>query len=247
MISSEDQRLWEDYEITRNPEIREKIIKRYLPLVRYVVGRMVVSPPPGLDYEDLLSFGVIGLLHAVEKFEPARGFVFQTYAVPRIRGAILDELRKYDWISRTGREKLQKLEHAMEHLLQQHGHVEDDKLREELDMDEASYRELLEISERSFVVSLDETFSYGEGEVDRGDLLADTASLQDEVMERREEYEWLYQALQELSEREQLVLSLYYAEGLTLKEIGAVLGVTESRVSQIHGKALMILRTKQAL
>jgi RNA polymerase sigma factor for flagellar operon FliA len=208
---------------------------------------MMVSPPPGLDYEDLLSFGVIGLLHALEKFEPSRGFVFQTYAVPRIRGAILDELRKYDWISRTGREKLQKLEQAMEHLLQEHGQVEDEKLREELGMDESSYRELLEISERSFVVSLDETFVYGEGEMNRGDSLADPSSLQDEIMERQEEYEWLYGALQDLSEREQMVLSLYYAEGLTLKEIGAVLGVTESRVSQIHGKALMILRTKQVL
>ncbi len=247
MVALEDQQLWEEYEATKSPEVREKIVKRYLPLVRYVVGRMVVTPPPGLDYEDILSFGVIGLLHAVEKFDLSRGFVFQTYAVPRIRGAILDELRKYDWISRTGREKLQKLEHAMEHLLQKHGHVEDEKLREELDMDEASYRELLEISERSFVVSLDETLGYGENEMERGDSLADSSALPDEVLEQQEEYEWLYASLQKLSEREQLVLSLYYAEGLTLKEIGAVLGVTESRVSQIHGKALMILRTKQAL
>jgi RNA polymerase sigma factor for flagellar operon FliA len=247
MIASEDQQLWKAYEATKSPEVREKIVKRYLPLVRYVVGRMVVTPPPGLDYEDILSFGVIGLLHALEKFDLSRGFVFQTYAVPRIRGAILDELRKYDWISRTGREKLQKLEHAMEDLLQKHGQVEDSKLQEELGMDEGAYRELLEISERSFVVSLDETLGYGDGEMDRGDSLADPSALPDEVLEQREEYEWLYASLQELSEREQLVLSLYYAEGLTLKEIGAILGVTESRVSQIHGKALMVLRTKKAL
>lgn len=237
-----DGELWEEFVRTGSPESREKIIKRYLPLVKYVTARMAVSPPPGLDFEDLLSFGVFGLLDAVERFDLSKGFAFQTFAVPRIRGAILDELRKCDWISRTGREKLQRLNKAMETVLQDRGTLSDDALMDAAGMDEKEYRETLELSSRSYIVSLDEVLSLEDGDVSREGIVPDERAGAEELLEDEDETLWVAEALKELSERERQVISLYYYEGLTLKEIGQVLGVTESRVSQIHGKALASMR-----
>jgi RNA polymerase sigma factor for flagellar operon FliA len=243
-MESSDRDLWEDYTKNPSPENRERLVKRYLPLVKYVAMRMAVTPPPGLDYDDILSFGAMGLLEALDRFDPSRGFCFQTFAVPRIRGAILDELRRYDWISRNGREKLQRLERAMEELYSMGVPQEDGALMERLGMDEKSYRELLEIAGRCYLVSLDEVLSLEEGEVKRDGLLEDPSPSPAEEVERREEMERVRRALEELPERERMLLSLYYEEGLTLKEIGAVLGVTESRASQLHGKAIGMLRSR---
>ena len=135
MTPHSERHLWQEYREKRESSLRDTLVTRYLPLVRYVASRMGVSPPPGLDFEDILSFGVFGLLDAIERFEPERGFSFQTFAVPRIRGAILDELRKYDWISRTGREKLQRLERALEKLAAAGRRMDDASLRAELGMD----------------------------------------------------------------------------------------------------------------
>lgn len=242
MTQVSDLHLWKEFSITKNRKVRDAIVTRYLPLVRYVASRMAVCPPPGLDFEDILSFGVFGLLDAIERFELERGFSFQTFAVPRIRGAILDELRKYDWISRTGREKLQRLERAIEKLTAERHRVDDQALRAELHMDEDAFRELLEVAGRSYMASLDETVFFEDGDMDRSATLADDAPLPSEVLEQREDAERVRCCMQSLPEREQLVLSLYYGDGFTLKEIGAVLGITESRVSQIHGKALGTLR-----
>ena len=117
MTSEEEKTLWEEFSRSRSAQKRDDLVLKYLPLIKYVVSRMAVTPPQGLDYEDLLSFGVFGLLDAVDKFDPSKGFVFQTYAIPRIRGAILDELRKCDWYSRSAREKVQKLNKVMEKIL----------------------------------------------------------------------------------------------------------------------------------
>jgi len=237
-----DAHLWKEYRETPTPPLREAIVARYLPLVRFVAGRMAVTPPPGLDYEDIYSFGILGLLDAIDRFDLSRGFSFQTFAVPRIRGAILDELRKYDWISRTGREKLQRLERATEKLLQAHGRAEDRLLMRELGMDDTAYRELLDVASRSYVVSLDEVVPMEDGDVERGASLPDDALSAQALLEQEDELRMVVGALEKLPERERLLLSLYYGNGLTLKEIGAVLGVTESRVSQLHGKALAYLR-----
>lgn len=241
-MEQENSKLWEAYCQAPTSHLKGEIVKRYLPLVRYVAGRMVVSAPPGLDFEDLLSFGSLGLLDAIDRFELDRGFCFQTFAVPRIRGAILDELRRYDWISRSGREKLQKLDRAMDEIARTSGHSDDETLMALLDMDEKGYRELLEIAGRSYVVSLDEVLSFEEGEIPREELLEDDSPDPLEMIEQAEEAERVTRALESLSERERLLLTLYYYEGLTLKEIGKVLGVTESRVSQLHGKSLSLLR-----
>jgi RNA polymerase sigma factor for flagellar operon FliA len=241
-MKSRDKELWNRYVNNHTEAIREEVVKRYLPLVKYVAGRMAVSPPPGLDYEDLLSFGVFGLLDAIDRFDLEKGVVFETFAVPRIRGAILDELRKYDWISRTGREKLQKLNRAMDKILQEQGTIKDSVLMNELEMDEKTYRETLELASRSYIVSLDEVMALDDGDVTREGLLADESPSALALLEDSEEVDKVAHALQKLPEREQQVIAFYYYEGLTLKEIGSVLGVTESRVSQLHGKALVALR-----
>lgn len=201
-----------------------------------------MKPPPGLDFEDILSFGALGLLDALERFEPDRGYCFQTFAVPRIRGAILDELRRFDWISRSGREKLQKFERTLENIAKAGGNADDASLMKALDMDEKSYRELLEIASRSYIVSLDDVIALEDGELQREDVLEDDSPSALDMMERAEEVDEVCEALKRLPERESILLSLYYFEGLTLKEIGKVLGVTESRVSQLHGRALSLLR-----
>lgn len=236
--------MWEAYRRSPEPRLKDEIVKRYLPLVRYVAGRMSVKPPPGLDFEDILSFGVLGLLDAVERFEPDRGFCFQTFAVPRIRGAILDELRRFDWISRSGREKLQKYERTLEQLAKTRGNTDDASLMNAMDMDEKSYKDLLDIASRSYVVSLDDVLALEDGELQREDTLEDASPSALDVLEQTEEIEQVLLALKRLPERECLLLSLYYYEGLTLKEIGKVLGVTESRVSQLHGRALSLLRAE---
>ncbi|MDD4365884.1 MAG: FliA/WhiG family RNA polymerase sigma factor [Synergistales bacterium] len=242
MSREKDQELWNVYESDPSPENRDRLVARYLPLVRYVASRMALVPPPGLDYEDLLSFGVFGLLDAMDRFDRKKGFVFQTFAVPRIRGAILDELRRYDWISRSGREKLSRLEEVSGRLYQSKGSVDERELMKALDMDEKSYRELLEIAGRTYLVSLDDVIALEEGDVLRGSAIADDLPDAQSLLEQEEDRRRVVSALEELPERERLLLSLYYYEGLTLKEIGQVLGVTESRVSQLHGKALAALR-----
>ena len=236
VLKASDAELWEEYLQTGSSRAREKIVKRYLPLVKYVTARMAVSPPSGLDYDDLLSFGVF------DRFDVSKGFSFQTFAVPRIRGAVLDELRKYDWISRTGREKLQRLGKAMETVLQDRGSLSDQALMDVLGMDEKEYRETLELSSRSYIVSLDEVLSLEDGDVRRDGIIPDDGESAADLLEDEDETVRVAGALKRLPEREMQVISLYYYEGLTLKEIGKVLGVTESRISQIHGKALAALR-----
>jgi RNA polymerase sigma factor for flagellar operon FliA len=206
---------------------------------------MSVSAPPGLDYEDLLSFGVFGLLDAVDRFDFSKGFSFQTFAVPRIRGAVLDELRKYDWISRTGREKMQKMNRAIEKVFREKGKLRDDWVMQEMEVDEKVYRETLELLSRSYIVSLDEVVALEDwGDVNLKGLLSDDEDDKDaaSALESQDETKRITDALSQLPEREMQVVSFYYYEGLTLKEIARILGVTESRVSQIHGKAIAGLR-----
>jgi len=237
-----DAELWREYSKNPTAEHKEKIVKRYLPLIKSVVGRMTVSAPAGLDYEDLLSFGVFGLLDAIDRFDLFKGFSFQTFAVPRIRGAVLDELRKYDWISRTGREKLQKLNKAIEKILREKGKLHDDWVMQEMGVDEKTYWETLELASRSYIVSLDEVIALEDGDVRLEEILADDGEGIVSILEKQDDVERIAEALTQLSERETQVISFYYYEGLTLKEIGQILGVTESRISQIHGKAITSLR-----
>ncbi|MBQ9904329.1 MAG: FliA/WhiG family RNA polymerase sigma factor [Synergistaceae bacterium] len=237
---TDEKALWSEY--VRTGRGRDELIMRYLPLIKYVVGRMNVTPPQGLDYEDLISFGVFGLIDAVEKFDPDKGYVFQTYAVPRIRGAILDELRKCDWFSRTGREKVQKYNRAMEKVLRERGEMTDDLIMAEMNVDADEYYEISDLASRGYITSLDDTTPLEDGEVSVEATLADDRETASDRLDDESERQQLAEALSELPERERQMLSLYYYEGLTLKEIGRVMNVTESRVSQIHGKGLSMLR-----
>ena len=240
MTSDEEKKLWEEY--TKSGTGRDELVIKYLPLIKYVVSRMAVTPPQGLDYEDLLSFGVFGLLDAVEKFDPSKGFVFQTYAIPRIRGAILDELRKCDWYSRSAREKVQKLNRTMEKILRDKGELKDEWVMAEMGIGEEEYYEIQDLAGRGYITSLDDVTPLDDGDVSVEATLADDREGIEERLDEEAERQELAEALAELPERERIMLSLYYYEGLNLKEIGQVLGVTESRVSQIHGKALSMLR-----
>ena len=240
MTSEEEKKIWEEY--SRSGIGRDDLVLKYLPLIKYVVSRMAVTPPQGLDYEDLLSFGVFGLLDAIEKFDYSKGFVFQTYAIPRIRGAILDELRKCDWYSRSAREKVQKLNKVMEKILRDKGEIRDEWLMQELGLDECGYYEVSELASRGYITSLDENAYLDDGEVPIEAALADDHEGIQERLDDESDKNELKKALQDLPEKERQMISLYYYEGLTLKEIGKVLGVSESRVSQIHGKALSMLK-----
>ncbi len=242
-MKPEEQQLWDGFISSgRTGKCRDELIMKYLPLIKYVAGRMAVTPPAGLDYEDILSFGVFGLIDAVDRFEPSKGFVFQTFAIPRIRGSILDELRKYDWYSRTGREKVQKLNRAMEKVFQTEGKFTDDAIRKEMGVSDEEYYEIQELASRGYITSLDDVTPLDDGEVSLESTIADDREGAPERLVYESELQEVADALRELPERECQMLSLYYYEGLTLKEIGKVLGVSESRVSQIHGKALSMLK-----
>ena len=240
MTDLNENELWQEY--SKSGKYRDELIMKYLPLIKYVAGRMSVTPPQGLDFEDILSFGVFGLIDAVEKFDPSKGFVFQTYAIPRIRGAILDELRKCDWFSRTGREKVQKFNRAMEKILRDKGEMNDSLIMEEMGVEADEYYEIQDLAARGFITSLDETTPLEDGEVPAEATLADDRETAADRLDDESDKQVLREALEELPERERQMLSLYYYEGLTLKEIGKVMGVSESRVSQIHGKGLSMLR-----
>ncbi len=240
MTTDEEKVLWQKYSATGQG--RDELIMKYLPLIKYVVGRMAVTPPQGLDYEDILSFGVFGLMDAVDKFDPSKGFVFQTYAIPRIRGAILDELRKCDWFSRSGREKVQKFNRAMEKILRDKGEMNDALIMAEMGVTEDEYYEIQDLASRGYITSLDDTSPLDDGDLAVEGTIADDRETAEDRLDDESDRQQLIEALSELPERERQMLSMYYYEGLTLKEIGAVLGVTESRVSQIHGKGLSMLR-----
>jgi RNA polymerase sigma factor for flagellar operon FliA len=238
--------LWQKYTSKPDPATREKLIMEYLPLVKYVVGRLAVTLPPTVDSEDLMGYGVMGLIAAIERFNPERGFKFETFAVSRIRGAIIDELRSQDWLPRSVRQKAKEMEATIRQVEHQLGRTASD---EELatamgiKVDDLP-RSLSEIV--APVLSLDDLVSMG----DEGQKLSWLDTLPDDrvgpaaAFDQEEMVEILGQAIEALPERERLLITLYYHEGLTLKEIGQVLSVTESRVCQLHSQAVGRLRTK---
>ncbi len=242
-MKPDEKIIWEKFISNgRTGSERDFLISKYLPLIKFVAGRMTLTPPPGLDYEDILSFGVFGLIDAVDRFDPSKGFVFQTFAIPRIRGAILDELRKCDWYSRTGREKVQKLNKAMEKILQNEGKFDDNLIRSEMGVSTEEYYEIQELASRGYITSLDDPTPLDDGEVSLESTIADEHENAADRMVYESDLQEVSEALKSLPDREQKMLTLYYYNGLTLKEIGKVLGVSESRVSQIHGKALSMLK-----
>src|SRR5437764_179907 len=246
---AEIDRVWHEYKDDGSQAARDQLIVHYSPLVKYVASRVATGLPASVEQGDLVSYGIFGLIDAIEKFDPAREIKFETYAISRIRGAIIDELRAIDWIPRSVRSKAREVERAI-------GKLENDlrrpptdgELAEELGVSIDDLQEMLNQINLVSVVALDELLSPG-GEKGEKVSLVDTledADAPDPVMtfESQETRQILAKSVNILPERERLVITLYYYEGLTLAEIGSVLGVTESRVCQMHTKAVLELRNK---
>lgn len=244
---SEDD-LWSLYKETRDPAIRDAFIRQYAPLVKYVAGKVAASMPNTVEFEDLVGFGVFGLLDAIEKFDPDKNVKFKTYAVTRIRGAIFDELRSIDWVPRSVRQKTKEIEDAVVNLEAKLGRpASDQEIASSLGVTEDDFmKTMLKISSTS-VLSLNDVWYSGDDadKISIGESIESPSSMNpDATVEREEVKRVIVQALSELPEKEKKVLVLYYYEDLTLKEIGQVLDVTESRVSQLHTKAILRLRAK---
>jgi RNA polymerase sigma factor for flagellar operon FliA len=245
-VDDELGRLWDEFKGSGSDAARERLILHYAPLVKYVASRVATGLPASVEQADLVSYGMFGLIDALQKFEPGRGNKFETYAIPRIKGAIIDELRAMDWVPRSVRFKAREIEKAhadLEAMLKRA--PTEAELAERLGISRQELHEV--VSQISFVsvLALDELVSVGS---DRGeqvsliDTLADKALDPTHGVESQETRGLLAAAINSLSEREKIVVTLYYFEGLTLAEIGDILGVTESRVCQIHTKAVAGLR-----
>jgi RNA polymerase sigma factor for flagellar operon FliA len=243
--------LWRAFKDTADKELRERLILHYSPLVKYVAGRVGVGLPPNIEQADLVSYGIFGLIDAIEKFDLSRAIKFETYAISRIKGAIIDELRAIDWIPRSVRYKAREVEKAYAALeAKLHRTPSEAEVAGELGIELGELHNIF--SQVSFVnvVALDELLNVGG---DRGDKLSLVDTLEDTKAEdpvaafETEETKYLLaRAINTLPEREKIVVTLYYYEGLTLAEIGQVLGVTESRICQMHTKAVLQLRAKLA-
>jgi RNA polymerase sigma factor for flagellar operon FliA len=241
--------LWSEYKRTGAREIRDRLIVHYSPLVKYVAGRVSVGLPQNIEQADLVSYGIFGLIDAIEKFDPARNIKFETYAISRIKGAIIDELRAIDWVPRSVRTKARAVEKA-------YAKLEARLLRTPTDAEVAAELGMTEdelhgvFNQISFIglVALDDVLAGGDrpeaGAI--GDTIPDRAAGPVAAFEVEEMKQLLADAINRLGDREKIVLTLYYYEGLTLAEIGEVLGVTESRVCQIHTKAVLQLRARMA-
>lgn len=236
--------LWRRYVQDGDRQARETLILHYARLVKYAVGRLGMNLPSSLQKDDLISYGVLGLMEAIDRFDPSQGVKFGTYALPRIRGQIIDSLREMDLLPRSAQRKAKQVEGAIIHLSQSLGRIPaDEEVADHLQISLAQYHRWL-LDANFAVISLDQPATFDGGErAPLYDLLEDTNM--PKPAQRLAESEMkaeLALAIEALSEREQLLISLYYQDELTMKEIGQVLGVSESRVSQMHTKVVLALR-----
>jgi RNA polymerase sigma factor for flagellar operon FliA len=240
--------LWERFKASGDHKAREGLILHYSPLVKFVAGRLRAGLPKSVDPADLASYGTFGLIDAIDKFDPGRGFKFETYAISRIKGAIIDELRSLDWVPRSVRARARDIEKAhakLENRLQRA--PSEEEMAKELKMSEEDLRKaLLEIANSS-VLALDDLWTVADpagGQISLLDTIRDPNAVDPQAeIDAAELKDRLAEAIEALPDRERLVIALYYYENLTLREIGEVLGVTESRVSQLHTKAVLGLRS----
>lgn len=226
--------LWSTYRADRSVESRNRLVLQFSPLVKYVAGRLRARLPDTVEYGDLVSDGIFGLMEAIERYEPDRGLAFQTFAVPRIRGAMVDALRTLDWVPRSVRDKVRQVEAAQQALETRLARTPDDQeIAAELGMSLAELRELYSKAAVTSVSALED--------LDLADDLSPSAA---HGIEDEDAKAVLLRVVDQLPERDRIIIALYYFEGFTLAEIGRVLGVSESRVSQLHSRATMVLRSK---
>ncbi|MBU7008294.1 RNA polymerase sigma factor WhiG [Phosphitispora fastidiosa] len=247
VAANETGLLWERYKNHNDISAREQLILYYVGLVKYVAGRMAISLPPSVQQDDLISYGIFGLIDAIEKFEPERNIKFETYAIARIRGSVWDGLRSMDWVPYSIRQKAKELEYAYSRLEGKLGRAAtDEEICDTLSINKQQFVQLLMETSFTSFLSLDEIWKFDR---DGGNSVRVIETIEDEnavdpvsMVMFEERKLALTDAINKLPEREKLVIALYYYEGLTLKEIGKVLGVTESRISQLHTKAVLRLR-----
>ena len=234
MTPSEDlEQIWREFRATKDPGLRNRLVLQYAPLVKYVAGRLRTRMPDSVEQDDLVSDGVLGLMDAIERFEPARGLSFQTFAVPRIRGALIDGMRSMDFVPRSVRDKLRLVHRAQVTLEERLGRVpEDTEVAREVGI---PVQQLRDLSRQA---------NSNHANLDDFDLADELSSAADHQVEQGDTNASLMRVVDQLAERDQVIIALYYFEGLTLAEIGQVLGVTESRVSQVHRRATATLRQK---
>jgi RNA polymerase sigma factor for flagellar operon FliA len=240
---------WTRYKKSGDERAREQLVLAYSPLVKFVAGRMSSGLPAHIEESDLISYGLLGLIGAIERFEPERQIKFETFAVSRIKGSIIDELRSLDWVPRSVRAKAREIEATQQKLEHELGRAPtDEEVANKLDVTVESLQESLMQIANSTVVALDELWTVSDSSGDQVSLL-DTMKDPNAVDPAKELgvselKDRLANAIARLPEREKLVIALYYYENLTLREIGEVLGVTESRVSQLHTKAVLRLKAR---
>jgi RNA polymerase sigma factor for flagellar operon FliA len=245
--ADDTQSLWLEYRRTGDQGIRDRLILTYAPLVKYVAGRLGSGLPAHVDEGDLVSYGLLGLMGAIERYEPDRDVKFETYAIARIKGAIIDELRAMDWVPRSVRSRAREIERAIAELEAKSGTAPtDEEIAKKVGITVAELEESLTDIARSSIAALDELWTVSGGD---GDQIALIDTIEDtdapdpqHSLAHTEMKEAIADAIARLPEREKLVVTLYYYEELTLREIGEVLGVTESRVSQLHTKAILRLK-----
>ena len=243
-----EEELWIEFRKTESIQLRDAFIRQYMPLVKYVAGKVAVGMPGNVEFDDLVGFGQFGLLDAINKFDPEKNVKFKTYAVTRIRGAIFDELRQMDWVPRSVRQKSREIEDTIVELESRLGRTaSDEEIASAMNMSlDDFHHAMLKVSGTS-VLSLNDVWYSGEDsdKMSIGDSIESPSSLNPDVIVEREEIKRVItEAINELPEKEKMVLVLYYHEDLTFKEIGQVLQVSESRISQLHASANTRLRAK---
>lgn len=239
-------KLWNEYAATKSSEVREQLILEYAPLVKLVAGRLSMYLGYNVEYDDLVSYGIFGLIDAIDKFDSMKEVKFETYASLRIRGSILDQIRKMDWIPRTIRQKQKKIENVMREIEQSTGHAaSDEEVAAGLGISGEEYLEWQSQMKITGVVSLNEYMEQGSDVAqDYNRHTTSRFEAPEECVEKEELAKMLGEALELLTEKEQKVITLYYYEDLTLKEISNILEVSESRVSQLHTRALQKMKKK---
>lgn len=246
---TEEQELkyWQKYKSGKDDTLKDFFIIKYSPLVKYVAGKIACNVPDNVEFDDLVGFGTFGLLDAINKFDPAKGIKFKTYGITRIRGQIYDELRMLDWVPRSVRQKYKILEEEKKRYEEKHHRKATiEELAEATGISVSEVQRITNLANDSSVSSLDDVWYLGndDDEISVMDTIQSPQSMNPEyVVERNEIRKTIAQEIQTLPEKEKQVLILYYYEDLTLKEIGAVLDVTESRVSQLHTKAIRHIRS----
>ena len=238
-------KLWNEYHKTKSADIREQLILEYAPLVKLVAGRLSMYLGFNVEYDDLVGYGIFGLIDAIDKFDLMKDVKFETYASLRIRGAILDQIRKMDWIPRTIRQRQKKIDAAIREIEKDGGHVATDaEIAAKMDISEDEYQNWQNQMKVTGVVSLNEFMEQGSDIPEDSNNLSSSFTKPEEAVEKEELKKMLAESLELLTDKEKKVILLYYYEELTLKEISEVLEVSESRISQLHTRALQKMRQK---